>query len=216
MTTVYPDATGSIFGRIVTGADVEEWTVALIRRWIGTYLSEVERQHGLHAGHYARPRSYVVAPTFDQWPEDQLPRLVVVSTGIAERPLMTGAGLYSTRWVIEVGCLVSARSEAEAHRMALDYGAALYTLLDQRPSLDGRAQGIDWQGFAIEDQLDYDDTRSLSAGVASFTVLVEETVDANGGPATPDAPHDPDTDPWADWPRVETTEVVVENVGTEP
>lgn len=207
--SVNPDATGSIFGRIVTGADVEQWTLALLRRWLGTYLSEVERQHGLVPPTWQRPRSWTIAPSVDKWPEDQLPAIVLVSTGVSDVPLKDGRGRYATLWEMGLGCIVSARRQDEAHRLAMHYGAALYTLLVQRPSLDGLAQGTTWEGFAIEDELDYDDTRSLSIGVAAFSVLVEDTVSANAGPITPETPRDPETDPWEDWPRVETTEVAV-------
>ena len=38
-------ATSSIFGPIVTGGDVESWVMDLLRKWLSTYIAEVERQH---------------------------------------------------------------------------------------------------------------------------------------------------------------------------
>jgi hypothetical protein len=202
----------SIFGRIVTGSDVEDWCIALFKRWISTYLSEVERQHELAQGYYARPRSFVRAISFDQWPEDQLPRLVMTSAGQATPPTKDSRGLYTCRWVMGFGCVCSARYQEEAHEMALIYVAAVRTLIIQRPDLDGYASGTVWLDERYDD-LVYDDSRSLSAGQAHFTVTVEECATANAGPTAPDVPQD---DPWAHWPIVETHEEQVLNFGTSP
>ena len=99
----------SIFGRIVTGDDVETWALNLFRRWMGTYLAEVERQHGLQAGHWQRPRAYVRVLSFDKWPEDQLPAVMLVSAGIAGPPIKHGDGKIAARWLLGLGVLCSAR-----------------------------------------------------------------------------------------------------------
>lgn len=210
-TPIYPPTRPSIFGPIVTGHDVEQWCLALLKRWTGTYLAEVERQAGLVAGDLARPRAYVITPTLDRWPEDQLPAVLLVSPGLAERPVKDGGGYYRARWEMAAACHVSARTELEAHAMAQRYTAALMRLFIQRPSLDGKANGVDWLEESY-DQLDHDSTRSLAVGFARFTVQADNIALANAGPATPSDPLDPDTQPWPDWPLVETVDVDVENV----
>lgn len=210
MTIIYPPLQPSIFGRIVSGYDVETWCLDLIRKWLSTYLAEKEDQDGLARGALQRPRAYLIAPSLDKMPEDQLPAIVLVSTGLSERPLKSGEGKYRGRWDMGVCCIVSARTQTESHALASRYIAALRDLFIQRPSLDGHASGVDWQGEQY-DQLDFDDVRSIDAGFGQLTVEVEDIATANAGPVTPDEPLDPDTDPWADWPTVQTTDVVVEN-----
>jgi len=200
----------SIFGRIVSGADVEQWCLACVRTWIGTYLSEKERQDEEVVGSLQRPRSYSVAPTFDRWPEDQLPAIVLVSIGLADQPVKYG-GAFRARWDMGLACICSARTQGESHAMAQRYMAALRALFIQRPSLDGVASGTVWMGESYDD-IDFDETRSLSAGIAQFVVEVDDVTSANAGPITPDKPLDPDTDPWADWPLVETADVEVDVV----
>lgn len=200
----------TLFGRILTGADVEEWCVELARKWAGTYLAEVERQRGIEAGALQRPRAFLRVPTFDKWPEDQLPAVLIVSVGLAEVPLRVGAGPFRARWQMGLGCICSARTQTESHAMAMLYTAALRALFVQRPSLEGRARGVVWQDETYEDQLEYDDTRSLSAGIAQFTVEVDDVVTANAGPVTPDQPLDPDTLPWPEDVDVQTTDVQIE------
>lgn len=198
----------SIFGRIVSGSDVETWCWQTLRTWIGTYLAEVERQAGITAGSMQRPRGFVTSPSLDKWPEDQLPALLVISIGLSEPPLRSGDGRFRARWDMGLACIVSARKQEEARSLAMLYMAALRALFVQRPSLGGNAAGTVWTGESYE-SLDFDDVRTLMAGIASFTVEVADVVTANAGPLRPDVPLTPDTEPWDDWPTVESVEVHV-------
>jgi hypothetical protein len=205
------DPATSIFGQIVTGQDVEQWCLEELSTWSSTYLAEVERQAGLPAGSLARVKSWVVAASFDQWPEDQLPRGLLVSVGLSELPLRSGDGSYNARWQMGLGVVVSSRTEAETHRLAMLYVAAHRTLLIQRPSLGGRALGVVWQDENY-DQLPFDDVRSLGAGMANFTVEVENVATWGLGPNTPDVPISPDdTVPWPPYQEVQTHTETVEH-----
>ena len=201
----------TIFERIVTGADVEAWCSELLLTWFGTYLSEVERQRGMTPGTLARPRGLVLANGLDKWPEDQLPALLLVSVGTAEAPLKEGDGTYRARWDVGAACVCSARTEADSRTQAMLYIAALRALFVQRPSLDGWADGTVWTGETYDAELDYDDLRTLAAGIAAFTVEVRGVTTANAGPVTPEVPIDPDTEAWPPWPEVITPEVEVRN-----
>jgi hypothetical protein len=202
-------AAPSIFGPIVTGGDVEQWVLALLRKWFSTYLAEVERNHGLSGRDLPRPRGWALGPSFDKWPEDQLPGVLVSSQGTLQPPQRDGDGVYRVRWAMEPGIVCSARTQNESHALAMLYGAAIFDLLIQRPSLDGHAAGTVWLGETYDD-LGYDDSRSLYAVKERFAVDVENVAWGNAGPTTPDEPLDPDdTQPWPDWPTVETYDVDV-------
>jgi hypothetical protein len=198
----------TIFGRFVSAVDVEDWCWRLLQRWFGTYLAETERQAGLEAGFYQRPRGFVTAPDLEKWPEDQLPALILRSVGIPEPPLKDGGGRYRVQYGIAVSAVCSARSEQESRRMALHFLHALYALFVQRPSLDGHADGVTWLRSRV-DELAYDDSRSIQHGSADFLVQVNDAVTAKSGPSTPAEPLTPDTEPWPLWPTVETTHVDV-------
>jgi hypothetical protein len=201
----------TIFGPIVAAADVEDWVFAVLARWSCTYLSEISRQHGITAGALPDVRAWVPAPTFDKWPEDQLPAVFVVSTGTSERPAREGDGRYRARFAIRVGVVCTARRQAEARKLAMLYLAAHRTLLIQRPSLEGHAAGVVWQGDAYT-QLNYDDTRTLYSGESSFTVEVDGVCYGDAGPTTPDDPRDPCTDPWPPWSTVKLVDIDVEAI----
>jgi len=210
---VVVDDPTTIFGRIVTGYDVEQWVLALERKWFGTYLAEAERQHGYAACTFPRPRAWVVAASFDKWPEDQVPAVLVVSTGVVVPPRKTGDGVYRAQWRVEVGACVSARTEAESRELAELYVAALNAVVVQHPSLEGNANGASWLELTYT-PLDYDSTRSLYAGSAVFAVEVDDVVTTGAGPAAPDPAMD-ECAPWAPWPEVATVDVDVDNYAVD-
>lgn len=201
----------TIFGRILTGVDVEEFVLDTLKTWSGTYISEVERQHGLEAGKLARVRSWVTTPTFDNWPEDQLPCILVMSLGVAEPPVKT-SDTYRARWTINVAAICSARTEAETRMHAMYLLAAHRAILLQRPSLNGNARGVVWTDEDYT-QLAYDDARTLAASQAAFTIEVDGTQSINAGPISPDqGPLNPDTTPWPLYPLVDEVVVEVDSV----
>lgn len=210
--TVVADET--IFGRIITGFDVEQWVLALLKKWSGTYISEVERQHGYPAGTLQRVRGWGVAPSFDKWPEDQIPGVLVVSPGLVPPPVKVGTGRYRARWRVDVGAICSASTPTKSHEQAQMLIAAHKAIVIQRPSLEVGAIAADWVDEQY-DPLTFDDTRSLYAGYASLAVEIDDVVSTSHGPTTPDDPRVPETDPWPPWQRVDTVDVDVLSVPVE-
>jgi hypothetical protein len=200
------------FGRIVTAYDVEQWCLATLRKWSSTYLAELERKNGIDVGDLARIRSWRTTPSFDKWPEDQLPAALLLSVGLSEPPLKEAGGVYRARWQMGLACVVSARTEALSRRNAMIYVAAHRALLTQKQSLDGQpgARGVVWQDENYVD-LPYDDIRSLCSGQAIFTVEFDDVTTSEKGPVTPDDPL-PIGPPWPSWQQVEEVDVEIDNV----
>jgi len=198
----------NIFGRIVAGSDVEMWVAQLLAKWFGTYLAEVERQHGIPSCFYQRPLSYSMptAPTFDKWPEDQLPALVITSTGTPNQR-KDGHGTFRCRFLIGVYALCSARTARETHDMARLYCAAVRALLIQRPSLDGEASGTDWIDEDYTD-LVFDDTRTLSVAAVHFGIDVDDVTTYGAGPRDVQ-PNADECAPWNPLVKILTHEETV-------
>ena len=97
---------GTIYGRIITGATVERAALQTIRKYAPQYIRETCRQVGRDP--LPDPRGYIVASTFDKWPEDQLPVVVVISPGWAGRPRRAGDGRALAPWSLAAG-IVSVR-----------------------------------------------------------------------------------------------------------
>ena len=203
-------AADTIFGRIVTGADVEDWVIACLQKWSDTYLAEIARQHGLPETALPRVRAWVPTFSYDKWPEDQLPAVFVLSTGTSERPSRSGDGSYYVRWTVQLGVLCTANTQEAASKLAWLYVAAHRMLLDQRSSLDGVVDGTVWIGEG-DMPLSYDDTRTLAGRVCTFTVDVDNAGNANAGPVTPDEPLVPPTGPWPPWSTVQVVEIDIQN-----
>lgn len=195
-----------VFGPIILGSDVEQWCIDHCQRWLSTYMSEAERQHGIPALTLARPRSYTRSMLFDAWAEDQLPRLIIVSPGVVPPPTRHADG-YTARWAIGLAVHFSAATALAARDGAQLMTGAARELFKDKPSLGGYALAADWADERYDD-LPFDDSRSHSSGQAHFVLEVDHVGDAYGGPATPDTPSD---DPWTPWPQVDTADVQLEN-----
>src|SRR5262249_15496789 len=156
-------------------------------------------------------KGWALGPTFDKWPEDQIPGVLVVSPGLVPPPQRGGDGVYYARWNVQVGCACSARTQQEAHEIAMLFVAAHKAIVVQRPSLEGHAAGAQW----LDEQyspLEYDDTRSLYAGYATLVIDIDDVLTSLAGPITPDDPLTPDElAPWPLDPTVKTHDEQVSN-----
>lgn len=196
----------SVYGEIITGTSVRRAAEATIRRWFPGYLAEVARQTGWDGPALPSFRSYVTSTDVDRMVEDQLPSCIIVAPGLADAPIRHGDGKYSAMWIVNMGVAVSGQDRENTMELAEMYAAALRTIMLQRRSLGGFAQGVEWVGEGF-DELDRDDVRTLCVGYVQFLVDVAGIVDIYQGPTDP--PVDPTDDP-GEWPTVGSVSVTVE------
>lgn len=198
---------GTIYGRIITGGDVERAVLATLREHAAEYVEEVERQQGREPGALARPRGYIVASQFQRWPEDQLPVVVVISPGFAGPPRRAGDGRIMARWSVGVGVIVSSAHREAARDNGQLYAAAMRALVLQHEDLGGLAAGVELQD---EDYSDFPfiSTRTLMSARVLFSATVDDVTSAGWGsppwgrPPTPTDPTDPPS-----WPTVRRASV---------
>jgi hypothetical protein len=212
----------SIYGRIITGEDVRQATIAHLKRWTPVMLSEVAAQSGRERGDLPGFRAWGVAKNVDNWPENQLPACVVVAPGLAERPERHGDGTYRAKWSVGIGAVVSGQDLESTRSLVELYTAAVRSAMLQHPSLAqwDEAQekyvpfalGVEWLDESY-DELGFNDSRTIAAGVVSLIVEVDRVLDSFGGPVHPPPPPDPPpgvtTDP-GDWGIVEAVTVTTE------
>jgi hypothetical protein len=200
-----------VYGRIVTGNDLERSALDLLRAKLPEYVGEVERQHGQTPGKRQTPRGYIVASQFAKWPEDQLPVVVVISPGVTGPPRRAGDGRTLASWALSAGVINSAAHIEKVRENALDYVAAIRTLLAQEQTLGGLATAVDWIDEDYIPPFPYGQSRSLFGAQAIFTVTVDDVVSYGRGPGgpwgPPPAPDDP-TDATR-WPPVKRAVVTV-------
>jgi hypothetical protein len=192
-----PPVFGSLIGPIVSASDVERAALDTIVKWASTYLGEAEDQHNRERGSLPRPRSFTTTNSFDKWPEDQLPCVLLVCPGLVEQPMAQGNGMYRATFAVGVAVIVSARTETETEALAKLYVAAIRTLLIQQQSLGGFAAQTEWLDETYDD-LPSEDMRSLGAGQAIFAVHVDDLSRRYTGPPHPTA--EPPEPPYAPLP----------------
>ena len=166
-------------GPMITGNDIEQALIAVLKAWLPSYLAEAERQHGWPVGKTPAPRGYVqTGVALEKWPQDQLPCIVIMAGGINTKPRVEGSpGTLTAIWNVQVGAIFSSAWGDSSRAHSQLYAAAIRTCLIQRPLESVRAE-VDYQG-EIYDLLDFDEGRTYSASVVSFAVNPETSV----GPA---------------------------------
>jgi len=204
----------SIFGPIITDDQVEEAVLATLRKWLPTYMAEVERQVGLDAGFYELPvaSSYTARTDFDNWPEDMLPAIVAIGTGIEDDPVKDGYGLMRGKFLIGITGIVTSTDKLSTRRYAARLGGAVRAALVQHASLDlalgGRVRGVDLVG-GRNNELPTEDERTIWANRQLFTVEIGEFLSTVGPDA--DTPQPDPTDPWPDPVTVTTPNVLLDH-----
>jgi hypothetical protein len=201
----------TLFQPIFVGAVLEQAVIDTIKMWIPTYLREVERLTGRQMGDIPVPRSYTTRKIFEKFVEDQTPTIIVVSPGTADEPKMEGDGHYRAEWGLGVGAVVSTSTQETTNLVAKVYGAAIRAIILQQASLGGIASGVRWMDESYDDLPSDDSDRTLGSAALYFRVEVDDVVNRFAGPNSVYFPADPDPDsqPGADWPTVETVEVTL-------
>ena len=200
----------SAFGPLVAASDVEAAVVSQLRKWLVTYLAEIDRQQRQDVGTMPPPRSYVISSDVERMPEDQTPAVIVVSPGLSDPPRPDGGGAFVARWQINVGAQLSARGNEHALRLARLYALALRALLVQQQALDGLAvRRIDWLSERY-DELDSIDDRTVCVAVVELAIEVADVTTRHAGPLEPLLPPEPAPGPDSPtWPLAETADVTV-------
>lgn len=201
----------SAFGTLVGASDVEEALLAQLQLWIADYLAEVERQHGLAPGTWPLPRSWLISSDVEKMPEDQLPAVILASPGLTDPPLADGRGIYTARWLVTLGVMVSARGNRLALRLARLYVLALRAIATQQPALSGLAvRRVEWLDERYR-RLDSIDDRTVCIAEVDVAVEVADVTTRNAGPLVPILPPTPpDQTPPPDspaWPEALTADV---------
>ncbi len=184
----------SIIGPIILPQHVKDAVARTIRAFMETYLAEVERAAGLDPRSLLvpKPGSYITREDdrLEDWPESQLPAVIIMSPGTAERPAVDGDGEYAARWAVNVAVVASGNSQLATSDLAGYYAGAVRALLVQQGTLQGFANGTTWKGERYGD-LPADARRTLATSIEVFEVRVENVVTRGLGPRKPlDEPYE--------------------------
>jgi hypothetical protein len=188
----------TIFENIVDADQVEGWVRDTLELWFNTYMREFELAQGIDVDTLPRPRSWRVAETVDREATDQLPTVVIVSPGLnGDRPMQEGDGSFRAIWTVGVGIFVSAATREDTKRLVRWYGAIIRAIMLQKQSFGGNADGSSWLDESYDDNFNFTDDQTISAGQVIFDVEVANVITRFAGPTDPIP--DPDTQPGSQW-----------------
>lgn len=188
------------FGPLVLNIDVDELMLAQLRKWLPTYMAEIERERP-SLGALQRPKttSYVNALEDEDFPEHWLPAIVVTSAATAGDPEKDGDGNYYAAWNVVVSAIVRGRDPKETRTLASAFeGCVRRLLVQQGVEIDGELR---WTGSSVRPVRDPTNAgRYLAAGMSTYVVYVDRVVledagpsEYDDGPYVPADPDDPDT-----------------------
>jgi hypothetical protein len=194
----------SIFDNITAATDLEDAVVATLQKWFATYLKEYEIQAGLipdhtYASKHPLPKQYIRVTEMDKEAADQMPTLAVVNAGLSGRqsPMQEGDGTFRVTWGVGIGVFVAANNRPSTMALVRTYSAIVRTIMLQKQSLGGFADGTKWLDESYDDAFRFTDEQTISAGQVVFEVEVAGVVNRFGGPKTPDPLPD---QPGSSWP----------------
>ena len=199
----------NVFGPIVTLRTVEQGIASFLRVWFLDCLDEIERREGYAPGQIERPRGIPIASDFDKWPEEQIPCLLVLSSGLSGPPERLGDGTYSAEWSVAVAPIVKDIDEDEVRRLASAYTAAVRLAVMGHQGLEGLGRVLRVRD-EVYDSGPLERRRTHAVGRFVFDVQTDGYA-SDTGPALPqNPPLDPEmpppTDPSPDpglWPDVQ-------------
>ena len=215
MTTQTAPAAVSVFGALVSGADVEDYLQAVLERWYPSYLWEIERHTHTTPGALALPRSIVRSSAVEKMPEDQTPALIIASPGLTDPPVADGAGFYTATWQVNLAVQVIAAPNRRAIELARGYALALRACVIQQQQDPAVTDAppmvrIDWRDERY-DILDSVDDRTVCVATVEVAVTAAMVLQRGQGPLDPVI--GPQGGPGPDspsWPPAQTVIVDVE------
>jgi hypothetical protein len=198
--------TDSIWGPIVSPLDVEQAVKTTLQTWVDSALTEMERQSDMWAiRQVPRPVSWEVVTDIDDiddWPDDQLPAVVVESAGKASDPEYGPEGEVDGQFAIDVTVVYRGSGKLVdrelTRRIVVTLATAVELVLLKQPGLGGLASAA-FLGAIEFDIASPTKPRTLSGAQVPVVVLVAEVANRNGLPDEPDPPAP--TDPPADSPE---------------
>src|SRR5215831_789120 len=180
-----------VFGPMVSASVVEDAVLFTLKKWFPTYLAEEARQLNVSPTLLPQPQNYTNRNSFDAEQGEKIPKVVVLTPGLAGPPRRDGYGVYSAAWRVGVGIATAAKDEELANMMVKAYGAAAREIvLDKvrREALDSTGvtvTGVEWLEENYEDLPLPSQLMLYKAAGLFFGIDVANVATRGGGPDQP-------------------------------
>lgn len=173
-----------IFGALVFPDEVEAAVIATCQKWFPEYLALAERKLGFTPEDIPEIGSWVATADLTRWPEEQLPSVLVMNTGLAEEPKKYG-GDYTAKFAVGLAVVASGQDGPTTDRLVKIYTAILRAILTHHPDLGDFATAIEWVDEGYDALPSGKRRRDLGAGQLIMRVEVESVISDKGGIAEP-------------------------------
>jgi hypothetical protein len=178
----------STIGPLFSAHLIEESAIETLQTWLPTYAAEAKAQYGLELPEI---KSWGLTPsTYDKFPEQALPALVVVADGIGKggEPEEYAGGHYRASWALGVAVAIQHPDMNKARKIAQIYGAAVRGALLQRRSLGAGGRVSRWidEGYPYATK----EKRTRAAAENVFLVTQDEVVNWRQGPKGDEPPEE--------------------------
>jgi hypothetical protein len=201
----------STFPDMISGRHVEQAVIETCVKWGEEFVAEAERQFGIP------PRSVPVpaagqftstSATFEKWPEDQTPAVLVIAPGLTGKPRREADRSLTAPVAVGLGFLCGTGHGSAANREAAQLYAAAYSELMLRMPLTllGERLGVEAVEYVDERYNDIPGNREkmLAASRLVFVINVKNWRSLKGQPPQPEPRPDPYKGPQPEWPTVGT------------
>ncbi len=177
----FPDVYGATYG----GHSVQEAMYRTLDAWLPTYINEFNRQTGGGQQILNIPKRYSLEPEYRYLSRARDAQVLVVVKGTVGEPERFGNGQIRSVWEAEASVvLAGTKSWEETQALTYGYGVCVRTAIMQHRSLDGFAQLTQWMSERYL-KMDHVAGRTLGMAVVDFEVIVENSMNTNGGPPLP-------------------------------
>lgn len=181
--------------RNISGDAVAQAALETLKTWLLPYLARQERLEGMAPRTLPQPKSFVVAAdNSSSLPEDQFPRVVVISPGLAGEPGRGPLGYYSAAFGIAAGAFIHGNDRQQTRKHMSAYVAAIRTCLLTEGLTDLEAV-LDWTDETY-DEVPGSRVRSEAGGEVALVAYVDDVTNFAAKPW----PNGPPSDPYAEPP----------------
>lgn len=185
----------SLYGPIITSADIEDAVRATLRRWLDTMLGEVERQSDGRwtLRQIARPRSWQLVTDYQASTADRRLPCVAIEAGPEDRT-NSADGWVNTEIGMTVVVITKGQDREKTRETLAGLVTGLLMVLERHGDMDGFAVGTAI-GDIEQDAIPATQSKTVAGATIRITVIVDHVANRFGGPAEPDDPPPTDLPP---------------------
>lgn len=198
----------STFGTWTSPRHVEQAIIEHCVKWGETFIAEAERQFGIDPRSIPVPEEgqyTTVRDTFEKWPEDQTPCVLVISPGVSGTGRMEADRTITGAVGIALGVLATSAFQGAGAETAQIIGVALRQLLLSTVPIEGlqlaEPAELVQEGYG---DIPASGDRTMGSSRLGFVFHVKNWAAFGGGPLDRTTPPDDPYAPPPDAPRVES------------